>query len=327
MLSNGSCISPFTTIFNSLEVLVWAVTVLCFVAPSLVLLIIYRNPHLRTAPNMFLVSMTVSDFFYSLTTPLWMIYHENLVDSALCRAVTFTSVLALFVSEVSLAIICFERFYAIVFPFKARFASSRSRRITIALTWSVAIVAATVVSIVDRDDIIVFCRIDVRHAELNQKGGVYQVVKAGAFILSFVIQWCLYGIIAFKVRKRTTPGQQTNERAAKELAKNRRIIAMTFTVVALFTLTWGPIATTPLYISAIPPNACWYDNFFYFCNLTIFSNAFLNPLVYFIFMPAYRKGLKDLIKLCFPRRCFRNPSPMTQSYEMEGAARDELPVQ
>ena len=110
-----------------------------------IIIIVYKNRHLRKAINYFIVSMAFSDLVLTMNV-LPVKITELVTDSRhwhvsgmmgviFCKLFFYASLVSLLVSAQSLVWIAIDRFVAVVFPMKLGLISSKTRTIAIVSTW------------------------------------------------------------------------------------------------------------------------------------------------------------------------------------------------
>ena len=130
---------------------------------------------------------------------------------------------------------------------------------------------------------------------------IHKAFSAAISILFLVIPFStltvLYSIILIKTR--TTPElirTKTCEKARlrqKQTAK--RVTLMAFVIVLIFGLCWGPYNILLFLLIFVwnwkRPSFCHWPTFLFAVQFLCYSNAAINPCVYFIFIKNFRRGL------------------------------------
>ncbi|XP_078359135.1 rhodopsin, G0-coupled-like [Oculina patagonica] len=136
------------TIYVVFAVVTAAICVTSVVLNSLVCLVFLRNKKLLNAPNIFIVSVALSDLLFSVTyLPLLVVtnsYERWIYGQYGCEATAFIATWTGLTSLMNLSLAGYERYVALVFLYKSQRAFSRRRavRATVAmwlyaLFWSV----------------------------------------------------------------------------------------------------------------------------------------------------------------------------------------------
>ncbi|CAH3151392.1 unnamed protein product, partial [Porites lobata] len=182
----------------------------------LIILIVFTHKELRKTTNWFIVNIAVSDFmFSSISTPVGLAEmaesswpDNDTTGLVLCKLQGFCTSVSLSVSVQSIFWIAIDRFVAVVYPMKAHFISSKSRSISIASTWLVAM--------------------GVNSVELYS----YQVLEITPFIALTVI----YSVIALTLRKQDKRLHSDGKKGTRPNVRLRRqqAIKMSFFTMAAF---------------------------------------------------------------------------------------------
>ena len=122
-------------------------SVASFAGNVLVILIVYKTKTLRTTTNYFIVNMAISDVFVPAldTLRITLLYRKDAPAltqtffTILCRMLNFLTNLSYVMSMTSLVVITAHRFYAVVFPLRARLERRRARIVLLLSTWLIPI--------------------------------------------------------------------------------------------------------------------------------------------------------------------------------------------
>lgn len=310
-----------------------ALIVLCLllvVGNILVLAILANNREMRTTTNIFIANMAVSDLMFGLMCVpkeivLQLSNHAWLVGgdfgSFSCKFVNFVQDTSTAVSIYSHIAIAIERFYAVVFPLRARRSSTYLHIIVVATTW--------VVSIGYQSIYFYFLRLESteeghkcvknwgdlfgdNHLEIDKN--YYLVSFASLYAIPVFIIATLYSIILYKLNCRQIVGNDFTMRSVREITQNRRVVRLAICIVFTFILLWAPIHVIILLSFFTKLNPCGFENLIFATFFLAWSSGFSNTLIYFIFSENYRNGLKNLLASCLvihPRIHPRPQAPET----------------
>jgi hypothetical protein len=287
--------------------------VAAFAGNVLVCLIVYKNNSMRNTLNYLLVNMAVSDLVIptlAITTKIVEISTENNewrvkghLGNFLCKFIFFVSDVSPIVSILSLLLITFDRFAAVVIPFKATNFPSKLRKYFIAFTWVIAMAfCAPHFYAVKLDDKELFCVMDWTPAFNPIKArGIHAILLMVLFIIiPFTLLIIMYSMILYKMKTRPKELNQTEKGRRRRQISKRNITLLSFAVVVVFALCWGPYFTT-LMLANFKWNwdftrvSCDWDDFLFVVQYLAYSNAAINPLLYFIFLKNYRTGLENMM--------------------------------
>ncbi|EDO27030.1 predicted protein, partial [Nematostella vectensis] len=124
-----------------------AIAFFSIIGNSLIISIIHRTPNMRTATNLLILNMAISDLlipivyvplhlYYRFNGPAWHIH--GALGSIFCHLSVFLISVSISVSILSMVAIAFDRFFAVLFPLKAKLRTTRSRILTIATIWDLS---------------------------------------------------------------------------------------------------------------------------------------------------------------------------------------------
>ncbi|CAL4064797.1 unnamed protein product, partial [Meganyctiphanes norvegica] len=133
-------------------------TVVSLIGNTLVILVVYYNSNMRSSTNQYLVNLAVADLLVTLTYPLHLVrnlsaHHQFHLPEFFCKLDGFVSTCVLLASVLTLSVISFGRFVAVMFPLHARTSPDRAR-IVIAAIWLTSIIIAGPILSVRRLNII-----------------------------------------------------------------------------------------------------------------------------------------------------------------------------
>ena len=271
-------------------------------------LVVYKNISMRTTINYLLVNMAVSD----LATPLLVASRKiveistgsvewwigGLVGHLLCKIVFFLSDISPMVSILSLVLISFDRFIAVVVPFKAARYPKKLRIYFIAFTWMFSFVFCApffyFLGVQEHPGKKRYCVInwddDTRRA--------YSVPLTVTFIIvPFTLLIIMYSCILYKMKTQPRDVSQTEKGKKRSQASKRNITILSFTVMLIFALCWCPYFAVVMLSSFKwnwTYNFCSYLKFTFTVQFLAYANAAINPILYFLFLKNFRAALKNL---------------------------------
>jgi hypothetical protein len=285
---------------------------------SLVILVVYKNKNMRKTINFFIVNMAASDLIIPLLVmPLqisravyghWTV--SGLAGEILCKIVFFLSEIPGLVSVLSLICMAIDRFVGVVFPLRAGYISSRVRVTMIIITWVISLSFSctsfyAMQVIVGRDGNL-YC-IMRWHDDIEKHTAIHRayftVMSVVFFITPLILLVLLYSIILITLGKRKFPRVNQSQEAKK---RNRRVsrsaTVIAFTIVMVFWICWCPYNTIT-FLWAFKwdwkfPKFCGFSTIFNISQFLTWSNAAVNPCIYFVLIENYRKGLRTVL----PRR-------------------------
>lgn len=278
---------------------------------SLIIITVYKRKELRKTVNYFIVNMAISDFIFPLTNisvALRMAATSSLqwpfrgtTGLILCKLQYFVQNVSLSVSVQSLLWITLDRFLAVVFPMKINLMSSKFRVFAVASTWIVAVIINstdfnTTVLVEYHGDKI--CTED--KTSLVYKNSTY-VRFAFLWIAPLIVTTILYCAIVVSLRRQDKvlgyPGKAHRvDRKKRQAIKMSLSIMITFYLFAFILLTivifqfsgkWKSLEVSPTFCSV-------YGVLWFVAHLGIYLSSTSNPIICFIFVESYRRGLKEI---------------------------------
>ena len=257
---------------------------------ALIITLVYKRKDLRKTVNQLIANMAFSDFLFQLTfIPVelakaaygqWPIAEP--AGSIVCRIQSFVMYASVYVSVQSLTWIALDRFIAVVFPMKVHLISSRFRVLAIASTWIVALLCGSASSI-DSKVVHKNGALDCT-AETN-----FQYAGAAGVLASLIFITILYCIIAVTLRRKNKalPTSAVNG----NVQRKRQAMKMSICIVAAFYLCFIPLIVLSQRVlerSCLLLRVLWP-----FTGLTINLSSSANPIICFIFVENYRRGLRE----------------------------------
>ncbi|XP_031555982.1 neuropeptide Y receptor type 6-like [Actinia tenebrosa] len=281
----------------------------------LVIAVVYCNQNLRTNINYLIVNMAVSDLLVPLVAMPWSIWNfatksEWLVDGplgeALCKLFPFLFHISPLVSSISLVIIAFQRFIAVVYRNRRQNLSRKTRWIAIAFPWIVAMAIFSPFFCAYRlINVWGYTKCDYSWSPAFDNWRAEMILiciqTAVGFVIPFIIIIILYTIIVYELHKSlyNVMNLMQKETIRSRQRRNRRIFSMLITIVVMFTICWCPLKVCEMLYYSNHHSLLsmdhdtfgkMYNSFLYMWLLL----AAINPSIYFVFLRDFRQGLKSL---------------------------------
>ena len=289
---------------------------------ALIITLVYKRKDLRKTINQLIANMALSDFVFQLTfIPVelakaaygqWPIAEP--AGSIVCKIQSFVIYASVYVSVQSLTWIALDRFIAVVFPMKVHLISSRFRVLAIASSWIVAVLCGSVFSIdskvVHKNGALV-CT--VKTTTISQ----YAVASCSfASLISITILYCTIAV-TLRRKNKALPTAPVNG----NVQRKRQAMKMSICVVAAFYLCFIPVIIIVLLSEIVLERSCLLLRVLRpFTGLMINLSSSANPIICFIFVENYRRGLREfcgsfLIKFSKRRQNIDNgPKGITLRY-------------
>ena len=217
------------------------------------------------------------------------------------------------VSIQSLVVISVDRFSAIVFPFRAPFITFKTCKVIIPVMWLAACALHSVYfymfKLVNRDDT-TYCTFTWEPAFNNKKAQetYYIVLLVLLIILPLLIIVITHCAMIVELRK----SSKSAGTGSCWLSRHRQREDATAMKKIVYVMLVFLICIIPINVCAILFYFVWDWNapcgvdmelVFYVTRFILFSNASINPCLYFLLYKRYRQGLRDIFKrVCQVRR-------------------------
>ncbi|XP_026077986.1 pyroglutamylated RFamide peptide receptor-like [Carassius auratus] len=297
------------TTFVVMYVIIFA---LALVGNSLVVCIVLRKRALRTATNIFICSLAVSDllitFFCIPFTLLQNISSEWLGGVLVCKTVPFVQTTAIVTGILTMTCIAVERYQGIVYPLKMKrqYTPKRAYRM-LGLVWIAAVMVGSPMLFVQQLEVKYDFLYDHHHVCCQERWHsllhrqVYTTfIMVALFLLPLAAMLFLYSRIGIElwIRKRVGDSSVLSTMNHREINKisrgKKRAVKMMITIVLLFTVCWAPFHIVHMLFeyNELEKN---YDEVTVNMIIAVvqaigFSNSFNNPIVYAFMNENFKKN-------------------------------------
>ncbi|KAK9965950.1 hypothetical protein ABG768_005012 [Culter alburnus] len=286
--------------------------VLALVGNSLVVYIVVRKRAMRTATNIFISSLAVSDllitFFCIPFTLLQNISSEWLGGVLVCKTVPFVQTTAIVTGILTMTCIAVERYQGIVYPLKMKrqYTPKRAYKM-LGLVWIAAVMVGSPMLFVQQLEVKYDFLYDHHHVCCQERWHslvhrqVYTTfIMVALFLLPLAAMLFLYSRIGIELWIRKRVGDSSvlstmNHREINKISrKKKRAVKMMITIVLLFTICWAPFHIVHMLFeyNDLEKN---YDEVTVNMIIAVvqaigFSNSFNNPIVYAFMNENFKKN-------------------------------------
>ena len=327
---NQSCelFAENSTPVKYLKTIAYAIIVLfSLLGNTAVIVIVLKNKRMRTTTNYLIVNMAVSDLLisaFAVPRELTEIYTghrrwllDRLAGLILCKLVYGFQDISTAVSIQSLVVMAIDRYHGVVFPFRPPIATSKVCKIVIPIIWTVAIgvhgVYFYTVRLIVQDNK-TYCIFSwaSKFEERQTQENYFIFISVFFILLPLCVIFSLYAVIVIELKKRQRTGSSTSVLSNQRRREDGAVMKKILCIVLLFIFSMTPITIAALLFYfvwdwIIP---CGMDKLFQAAKFIFYSNAALNPCLYFALTDKYRKGLKDLFRRKLSYADNRNELPM-----------------
>ena len=304
---NATCAKVIKTACFSIQML------LSLLGNSAIIAIVLKNRNMQTTTNYLIANMAVSDLMLSAfavpreLTEIFIGYRTWLIDGlagvALCKLVYFIQDISTAVSIQSIVVITVDRYTGIVTPFRKPMITARWRRLVLLIIWLLSMGLHSPYFYIARhqrvkNTIVCFFTWEPAFDHLRAQRIYFTIISATLIVIPLAVITFLYSLIFKAIRRQKTFWQTVSSFRLRRRKENTRITKKIIAIILLFVVCILPIDILGfLYLFAwqdkIP---CGIDKISFAVKFIFYSNASLNPCVYFLLNERYRRGLRNILK-------------------------------
>ena len=241
-----------------------------------------RHSRLRTITNYFVVSLSVADILVGIISiPIWI--SMLLYSSGGPTIQTVYYVLDLFAGSCSilhLVAISLERYFAVVYPIRHRNTSAKVYYIFLVAVWVMPAAA---------------CGSSAELRNINREANMLFLFFA-FFVIPLLVILFTYARIWHTAHSRIQPSQESS----RSMKRDMRIAVTIALVISFFVIAWLPFFTVQLllvFCEKCKPRI-YSTELLLFVKFMHYSNSAVNPIVYAVKIPEFRRAFKQLVGLC-----------------------------
>ena len=326
--THEGCTVGDSTVETVIKALAYFIILVVSLAGNIFLIVvIHKNKQLQKSINYFVFNMAVSDLFNPLTVMpttiayiisgsyAWKVDSPPLLADILCKLSLFLPDVSLVVSIESLLLISMDRFVAVVFPFKAKLITPKTRFICIGCSWIVAIAVHapyfyTFKLVIKPYDNKPHCESDWGPAFDNSE--TQKRFVTATFITFFLIPVCLlaivYGFIAWSLKTRNKKTEQRLScRQQLRDQQHKKIIRMSVAIIMAFAVCTFPLIVFTFTLIFLwnwktPPICALHTAIPFTCHFMLHLWSAVNPCICVIFNKTYRNAFKQISLIRNSRR-------------------------
>ncbi|XP_002731649.2 QRFP-like peptide receptor [Saccoglossus kowalevskii] len=286
--------------------------VLGCVGNTLVIIAWFRNKHIRTIINCFLVNLAVCDLAVVLVCmPITLgniVYQEWIYGEVLCKLTPCVQGMSVSSSVLILTAVSLNRFYAIHSPLKAKVLYTRRRvRILIIIIWIISLILMIPILIVNRLVTQEFFGVVKVTSCQEEWGSMYlkHAYNMSLFLIQFALPM-LFMFVAYVMIFRALIstsaelGKNANPDKEAQYKSRRKVVRLLIVVVLLFAISWFPYHVATIWADYHPVGEVM--KVFPFVQWLGLCSSSLNPICYCFLSKTYRKTFKASLQCQRQRR-------------------------
>ena len=282
----------------SMTVLYVIVMIVALVGNTVLIYIVWNKPRTRTLTSFLFVNMAVADFMVAVfvmpinITHFYVVGSSDFLEAFNCRFLYYAAYVSAIASIFCLTVMAFDRYFAVVHPFRQRIWFRKPKIIT-PIIW---ISSMAVMSIVPVAFKLVRgkCRI-----EINLILPFYAYFFAVGFLLPLAVISVLYTLVARKLWLYEVPVDHNQQE--QEIHK-KKVIRMLIIVVVVFAVCWLPVHVyqmddgVSIVVSRYTRGTDWVPYIIYICYWFSQANSAINPWLYICLNGKLYAAFKNMIQ-------------------------------
>ena len=295
-----------------------ALLLLSVLGNSLLIAIIKTNKRMQTITNYLIANMAVSDILITvLAVPRqiteillgprrWLI--DGPLGSFLCKSLSFFQDISTSVSILSLVVIAVDRYRGIVFPMRRQLIKPTKRcKVIIPLIWITSMGLYAVYFYIFRivtEDKKTYCTLSwaPKFDDKTSQEIYYVILLVFLIAIPTCVVTILYTAIILNLKRSriTTVDFPSNSATSRRLKENTKVVRIIIAILIAFLVCIIPVNVFAIFLFFVwsPGDVpCGIENIGFAVHFILYSNASLNPLIYFTLHDKYRKRLLNILKV------------------------------
>ena len=284
------------------------IMLLSLLGNAAVIAVVVKIKHMRTTTNYLIANMAVSDLMLSTfavpreLTQIFIGHQGWLIDglggAASCKFVYFFQDMSTAVSIQSIVAITLDRYIGVVSPFRKPLITPKRRKFVIGLIWLISMGLHGIYFYIVRNKRVNgnnFCVFhNLRAVRIN-----FIITSVVLIAIPLTIITILYSLIFTTLRRQKPLWRKCSSLLVKKRQEeNAKIIKKILAIIFLFVICILPIDIIGFLFFFLwsKETPCGVDHLSFASKFIFYSNASLNPLVYFLLNDKYRQGLRSILK-------------------------------
>lgn len=295
---------------------------------GLVCMAVARKPAMRTARNVFIINLAISDLILCLFTMPFSLVEIMMkfwpLGTFTCKLVAGLQATSIFVSTISITAIALDRYHVIVYPTQD---SCHPLRVILTLSciWLIALLLATplflfktVVHISVNLPWLKSVNYCIERWPIDHGRGFYSVFSmVFQYLLPILIVSIAYARICRKLTTRMgTKGTKLKEKQARDKKRVKKTNTLLISIALIFGISWLPLNILNVVADFFDPlDDGTFRIVFACCHMAGMSSACSNPLLYGWLNENFRKEFKEIFAACFRPSSSKKPNGMNEKTE------------
>ena len=282
---------------------------------TLLIYIVWKKPETRNLTSFLFVNMAVADFLvtvFQMPISITFFYFHHIQIP--CEFFYYSAFVSTTASIFCLAVMAFDRYFAVVHPFRSSIWFRKPKIIT-PVIWLSSMALMIVVPFAFKPKNGGACSFD--HAVISPLP-FWSFLLVIDYLLPLAIISILYIIVAGKLwlHKMPADDQVRIHQRQQEIPK-KKVIRMLIIVVVVFAVCWLPVHVYQMDMS-VNMGASWPASIIYFCYWLSQANSAINPWLYIGLNGKMKAVLTKMIRCCPKGNLRQQKSSMGTSKRTKG---------
>ncbi|CAG5117031.1 unnamed protein product [Candidula unifasciata] len=321
------------------------ISLLAIIGNILIIVIVIFSKKMRTTTNYYIINLAVSDLMIACL-PTWIYLVKNITSgwvlgAFLCKFNVFVQVCAMCTMSFTMIAIAGDRFFAIVFPLKAR-VTQRKVKVVVAIIWTLGAAIAVPPTLYYKYNerkwanyLETFC---TEQWPMRVKpdgkcdGGktaeqyYWTPVLVALNWLPMLLMTIMYSVIIQRLQFGRLSHNGSLSMSAVQQRSTKRVVIMMFVLLVTFMVCTIPFQVSTIYQAykdtrAMPP--AWYEDVYFSAISLMYSHSAINPMVYGAMNQTFRNGFVHLVARFRGRK---NSSRRSQCSTLETTIKPSISV-
>ena len=280
----------------SLTVLYVITMSVALVGNTLLIYIVWKKPETRNLTSFLFVNMAVADLLVAAFQMPVSITHFYIPGGSflMCQVLYYAFYVSTIASIFSLTVMAFDRYFAVVHPFR-RNLWFRNPKIITPIIWVSSMALMSIVPVAFK---LISGKCSI---EDSLDLPFYAYLFTVGYLLPFAFISVLYTLAARKLWLHEMPVDQDaskNQREVNEIPK-KKIIRMLIIIAAVFAVCWLPVHVYQLDDAWGTEGAFWEPYVIvYICYWSSHANSAINPWLYIGLNGKMKAAFKNMVRGC-----------------------------